>query len=284
MRTFTVTVLPEEENRTVGQILSARFSLSSRLLAELKRKNGILKNTVPVTVREKVKTGDNISICLFEDAPSEKIIPENLPLTVLYEDEDILAVSKPKNMPVHPSLYHYTGTLGNAVLYRYREEPFVFRPITRLDIDTTGIVLVARNRLSAQILSEQMRRGEIQKTYFALLSHTPSPREGTVNSPIGRSGDSIIKREVRPDGKEAVTVYSVIRTEPDGTCIAEIRPLTGRTHQIRVHMASIGCPLLYDYLYGTEVTGKTLYLHCGALSFSHPFSKKPLTIRDPVPF
>ena len=154
----------------------------------------------------------------FEDAPSEKIVPENIPLAVLYEDEDILAVSKPKNMPVHPSLYHYTGTLGNAVLYRYRDEPFVFRPITRLDIDTTGIVLIARNRLSAQILSEQMQKGSIQKTYFALLSKTPPQKEGVIDAPIGRSGESIIKREVRPDGKEADRLFDPARKPRRNVC------------------------------------------------------------------
>ncbi len=280
MRTFTAVIRAEEENQTVGRILEKHFGVSSRLLAELKRKGGILKNGVPVTVREAVSAGDVVAIRLFEDAPSEKIVPENIPLAVLYEDEDILAVEKPKNMPVHPSLYHYTGTLGNAVLYRYRDEPFVFRPITRLDIDTTGIVLIARNRLSAQILSEQMQKGSIQKTYFALLSETPPQKEGLIDAPIGRSGDSIIKREVRSDGKEAVTAYSILRENPDGTCVAEVRPLTGRTHQIRVHMAYIGCPLLYDYLYGTEVAGETLYLHCGRLSFAHPFTGQSLTIKS----
>mgnify|MGYP004514656141 CR=1 FL=1 len=280
LRTVTLSVFPGEDGKTVGQTIEGRLSISSRLLAELKRKNGILKNGVPVTVREGVSAGDTVSICLFEEAPSERIVPEDIPLTVLYEDEDILAVSKPKNMPIHPSLHHYTGTLGNAVLYRYRDEPFVFRPITRLDIDTTGIVLIARNRLSAQILSEQMQKGEIRKTYFALLSKTPPQKEGLIDAPIGRSGESIIKREVRPDGKAAVTAYSIRRENPDGTCVAEVRPLTGRTHQIRVHMAHIGCPLLYDYLYGTEVAGETLYLHCGRLSFTHPLTGKVLTIKS----
>ena len=106
MRTVTLSVFPGEDGKTVGQTIEGRLSISSRLLAELKRKNGILKNGVPVTVREGVSAGDTVSICLFEEAPSERIVPEDIPLTVLYEDEDILAVSKPKNMPIHPSLHH----------------------------------------------------------------------------------------------------------------------------------------------------------------------------------
>lgn len=268
---------------TVGGYFARHFPLSSRLLAELKRTDGIRRNGLPVTVRVPLCVGDILSLALVDEAPSKGIVPEELPLEILYEDEDILAVNKPKDMPVHPSMYHYTGTLGNAVAYRYRSKPFVFRPITRLDRDTTGVVLIARNRLAAQFLSEQMQRGEIIKTYFARLQAVPQPSNGTVHAPIGRVCDSVIKREVRADGKDAVTDYQVHAVFPDGTCLAELHPRTGRTHQIRVHMAYIGCPLLYDYMYGHEIAGKTLYLHCRQLHFFHPFTRESLTITAPFP-
>lgn len=270
---------------TVGGYFARHFPLSSRLLAELKRTDGIRRNGLPVTVRVPLCAGDVLSLAIVDEAPSEGIVPEDLPLSILYEDQDILAVNKPKDMPVHPSMYHYTGTLGNAVAYRYqnRNEPFVFRPITRLDRDTTGVVLIARNRLAAQLLSEQMQKGTIEKTYYARLAKTPDSPAGTVHAPIGRVGDSVIKREVRPDGKDAVTDYTVKSVFSDGTCVAEIHPRTGRTHQIRVHMAHIGCPLLYDYLYGTESAGKTLYLHCRRLHVVHPFTGESLTLSAPLP-
>ena len=280
MRTVMLSVLPNEDGQTVGKMLTAHLSVSSRLLAELKRNGGIRLNGVSAAVNQKVRTGDEISVCLCEEAPSKHIVPEDIPLSVLYEDEDILAISKPKNMPVHPSLHHYGGTVGNAVCFRYRAEPFVFRPITRLDIDTTGIVLIAKNRLSAGILSDEMKNGKIHKTYYAVLSGTPREKTGRIDAPIERCGDSIIKRTVRPDGKSAQTDYAVIKPFADGTCVACIKPLTGRTHQIRVHMAYIGCPLLFDYMYGTEIPGETLYLHCGELAFVHPISKKNITLRD----
>lgn len=280
MRTVTISVGADEDRRSVEKIIRASFPISSRLLAELKRTDGIRLNGKPVPVRYEAAAGDIVTVCMIEEAASDGIVPEDVPLAILYEDEDILAVSKPKNMPIHPSLHHYVGTLGNAVCGRYRDEPFVFRPITRLDIDTTGIVLIAKNRLSAGILSDEMKNGGIRKTYHAVLSRTPPEESGTVDAPIARSGDSIIKRTVSADGKSARTAYRVERTFPDGSCIARVCPLTGRTHQIRVHMAHIGCPLLYDYLYGTEIAGETLYLHCGELSFTHPISGKSITLHD----
>lgn len=284
MRELTHTVTAAEVGCQIDTLLHRHFSLSSRLITELKHSGGILKNGIPVTIREPVKAGDLLTLRLVDETPSERILSEAYPLSVVYEDEDLLAVSKPKDMPIHPSQHHFTGTLGNAVMYRYRGEPYVFRPITRLDRDTTGIVLIARHKLAACRLSDQMQKGQIHKTYYALLSRAPEQAEGIVKAPIGRCPDSIIKRQICPEGKPAETAYQVISHRSDGSCVAKVTPLTGRTHQIRVHMAHIGCPLLYDYLYGTEIPGKTLFLHCGELSFVHPITGRPLVLRDPPAF
>ncbi len=277
MRKLTYTIPSDQSGMRVGDILK-RMRISSRLLPELKRCGGITLCGKAVTVRETVTEGDTVEVCLFEEAPSENVIPVNIPIDVVYEDEDILAVSKPKDMPIHPSAYNYDNTLGNAVMYYYRDKNFVYRPITRLDRDTTGVVIIAKNKLCASILTDEMKNGNIKKTYLAYLSKTPEKENGIINAPIERCPDSVIKRRVGKDGKEAVTHYEIIKKCADGTCIAKVSPITGRTHQIRVHMAHIGCPLKYDYLYGTEIVGETLYLHCMSVELKHPITGEKLVI------
>ena len=271
----------KDEGKTVGELLKTKIAVSSRLLPELKRQGGILLDGKSVTVREKVTEGQMLTVRICEEKPSENVVSVDLPVNVVYEDEDILAVSKPKDMPIHPSAHNYDNTLGNAVMYYYKNENFVYRPITRLDRDTTGIVIIAKNKLSASLLSDEMKEGRIKKTYFALLSRCPEEISGTVNAPISRCPDSVIKRMVSPEGKEAVTEYEITEKRADESAVALVRPITGRTHQIRVHMAHIGCPLKYDYLYGTEIIGKTLFLHCAAIEFVHPITKKQMRIECP---
>ena len=270
-----------DDGKSVLELLKRKLCVSSRLLPELKRQGGILMDGKNVTVREKVAVGQSLVIVIAEEKPSENVVPVDLPIHVIYEDEDILAVSKPKDMPIHPSAYNYDNTLGNAVMYYYRGENFVFRPITRLDRDTTGIVLVAKNKLSATVMSEDMKEGRIKKSYLALLSRCPEKDRGRVDAPIARCPDSVIKRMVDDDGKEAVTEYEIIEKRADESVVALVRPITGRTHQIRVHMAHIGCPLKYDYLYGKEIAGKTLFLHCTEVSFPHPVTRQQVRIKCP---
>ena len=203
------------DGKTVGELLKNRLCVSSRQLTALKKSGGILLDGMNVTVRAKVSAGQVLKICFEDEKPSENVVPVNIPLDILYEDDDILVVAKPKDMPIHPSAYNYDNTLGNACMYYYRGTNFVFRPITRLDRDTTGVVIIAKNKLSATRLSEQMQNGGIKKTYLALLSQTPNNECGTVNAPIGRCDGSVIKRCVRDDGKEALTEY----------CVREVRPV-----------------------------------------------------------
>ena len=270
-----------DAGKNVGELLKRKLSVSARLLPELKRSGGILLDGKNVTVREKVAAGQVLAIVISEEKPSENVVPMNLPVHVIYEDEDLIAVSKPKDMPVHPSAHNYDNTLGNAIMYYYKGENFVFRPITRLDRDTTGIVLVAKNKLSATVMSEDMKEGRIKKSYLALLSQIPKDDVGVVDEPIARCPDSVIKRMVSPDGKSALTEYEIIEKRADKSAVALVRPITGRTHQIRVHMAHIGCPLKYDYLYGEEIRGKTLFLHCTAVTFPHPVTREEMTISCP---
>lgn len=278
---YTVSV--EDEGKTVKQVIASRFSLSSRLLSKLKNTNGIKVNGVSVTVR-RVLTCKELLTLEVTDESSPNVTASNIELDVLYEDDDILLVNKPLGMPTHPSQGHHDDTLANAVMYRYRNQSFTFRAITRLDGDTTGVVLVARNPLSAQRLTDMLQKGEIHKEYTALTVGTPSEREGVIDAPIARCEDSIIKRRIHDGGKNALTKYSVISTNADKTmALVKAIPVTGRTHQIRLHLSHIGTPIYGDFLYGEPIDGVRAYLHCSSLTFRHPSTSEKLRVDATLP-
>ena len=236
---------------------------------------GIHLNKNPVTVRAMVNEGDLVEIYLPEER-SEGIPPMDIPLRVLYEDDDILAVDKPTNMPTHPSKGNNLPTLANAVMGYYNGD-FVFRSVNRLDRDTSGIVIIAKTRLSAYSLSSTMKAGLWEKKYHALVMGVPYPQSDIIDAPIERIEEGNIKRMVRPDGKRAITKYNVKEAYGDYS-LCEITLLTGRTHQIRVHMAHIGHPLVSDFLYGTP-SDKEYSLRCVEISFPHPKSKETIIIK-----
>ena len=248
--------------------------LSATLVKKAKY-GGIHLNGEVVTVRAEVNLGDLIEI-YAEDNVSEGIPPMDIPLTVLYEDEDILAVDKPTDMPTHPSKGNNLPTLANAVMGYYGGD-FVFRSVNRLDRDTSGIVIIAKNQFSAGALSSTMKKGLWNKKYHALVSGIPTEKSGVVDAPIERVEEGNIKRMVREDGKRAITEYSVIE-EYEKDCLCELHLLTGRTHQIRVHMAHIGHPLVSDFLYGTP-SDKEYYLRCKEISFPHPRTGETIIIK-----
>lgn len=272
-----------DNGKTVKQIIEREFSLSSRTLAKLKKSGGIKVNDKNVTVRHILSDGDILTLTL-EDTSSENIEKSNIPLDILYEDEHILAVNKPLGMPTHPSQGHHSDTLANAVMYKYKDIEFTFRAITRLDGDTTGVVLIARNALSAQRLTDSLQNGKIKKEYAAVVVGTPSPEKGIVDAPIARCEDSIIKRKVSLDGKNAVTEYEVeiIRNDKEYSLVKAF-PITGRTHQIRLHLSHIGYPIYGDFLYGTPIDNVRAYLHCKSLSFPHPITGESMEITAPLP-
>ncbi len=278
MKEITYTVPENRSGRTLRDIIRGDLKVSGSLLTKLKKSGGILLSGKSATTADFAHTGDTVTLVLPEET-SETIEKVNIPLDVVYEDDALLCVSKPKDMPTHPSAGNYGNTLANACMYYYRDTDFVFRPVNRLDRDTTGLVLIAKDARTSALLSESMQKGQYTKGYFALLTGTPEKPDGVVDAPIGRCHDSIIKREVRTDGQSAVTAYSVLDAAPDrSVSLALLLPKTGRTHQIRVHMAHIGHPLIYDYMYGTEIPGETLYLHCGFLSFEHPLSGERISL------
>lgn len=288
---MNIDITPELDGLTVFDLLRRRMHISTGTLTLLKNSpTGITVNSVRVTVRHRLSAGERLSLDLADkdETGTSEIIPKKLPLSVLFEDDDIIVADKPAGMPTHPTHGHLDDTLANALAYRaaVRGEPFVFRPANRLDRNTSGIVLLAKNRFAASRLYEEMKRGAIRKTYVAITEGVPSPASGRVDAPIARADEGILMRVVRDDGAPSVTDYSVMRTSRDGKyALVALRPLTGRTHQIRVHMAHIGCPLIGDFLYGRECPEMIARhaLHAVRLEFDHPTTGKLIRMSSPLP-
>ena len=269
----------DADGLTVGDYLRRRLGYSSTLLKKAKA-GGLRLNGDPVTVRAVLSADDLLSVSLPSET-SEHVVPVRLPLEILYEDGELLAVRKPSGIPTHPARGTGMLTLANIVC-AYLGEGVAFHAVNRLDTDTAGIVLIAKTPLSASLLSEAMRRREIEKCYLALVEGIPEPRQGRIDAPIGRQSEGSQRRIVRPDGRAAVTDYRV-REVADGNAVCEVRPRTGRTHQIRVHMAHIGHPLVGDFLYGTE-SPEGYRLLCSELTLRHPTGGELLVIRLPEHF
>lgn len=269
--------------------LRVELRLSAKMIKHLKfLPDGILINGEHVTVRYVLKAGDLLSLSV-EDSENADIEPVDLPVEILYEDADIVIPSKPANMPTHPSHDHYGDTVANALAFRYRESgvPFVFRPVNRLDRNTSGLLLIARNRPTAGRLTEQMKKKQIEKTYLAVLDGEMSEKDGVIDACLHRTEQSIILREVcppdAPDADAALTAYTVLAAG-NGHTLVEARPLTGRTHQLRVHFASVGHPITGDDLYGTPSPDISRHaLHARTLAFSHPTTGEKMEIRAPLP-
>lgn len=284
-RILTYTITPQEDGMQVLEFLRSK-GFSRHILTSMKPdKEALLVNEMRAGGRSILKEGDHFRVRVMETGSMEGIVPAPLPLDILYEDEDILVLNKPADMPVHPSIGNYTNTLANAAAFYFQQknELCPFRCINRLDRDTSGALILAKNALSAAILSAQMRNREIRRTYLAVVCGV-TPPSGTVSAPIGRVSDSVIQRQVDPEhGESAVTHYERLAVRNDHSLL-EIHLETGRTHQIRVHMGYIGHPLPADYLYHPVYDHfKRQPLHSFQLNFWHPLTGKDLCFTAPVP-
>lgn len=262
----------EREYNVKEYLLSLGYSIT--FIKKVKY-GGIMLNGEPVTVRAAVKSGDVLTL-IPPRASSDGIEPIDIPLTVLYEDEYVVLFDKPTNMPTHPSKGNSLPTLANAVMARYGDD-FVFRSITRLDRDTSGIVLIAKDQVSAHRLSSDMKLGKFKKKYLCTVCGTPSPTHAIIDAPIRREAEQSMKRIVAEDGKRAITEYTVISSSGE-VSLCEIILHTGRTHQIRVHMAHIGHPLQGDFLYG-ERSEDGYKLRCVELTFPHPHTGELICVK-----
>ena len=276
-KTITVYIEKRLEKRKIEAILEREILLSRSLIAKLKRTEGaILLNGKSERVIATVKEGDILTVSIPEK--ETKIDSKEIPLDILFEDEDIIAVNKPWGIPVHPSKNHASDTLANGIKY-YLGENSAIHIITRLDRETSGVVLIAKNTHSAKILTEQMKNGNIQKEYVAIVNGKTEPEKGTIDAPIDR--DTGIKRKVSESGKPAVTEYEVIQ---NGVLSAvRLFPKTGRTHQIRVHLSHIGHAIFGDSMYGAPQVRERTRLHCRRLVFQHPATTEKIEIIAPIP-
>lgn len=265
--------------------------LSRSYVQKLLKESKVLVNEKAVKASYKVQEGDRIQL-LLPEPESLDILPENIPLDILYEDEDVLVVNKPKGMVVHPSAGHTTGTLVNAVLYHCQGNLSgingIMRPgiVHRIDKDTTGALLVCKNDNAHRVLAQQLKEHSIKRRYRAVVFGYFPEEEGTVKGPIGRHPIDRKKMAINyKNGKDAVTHYQVLEPLKNASYV-ECRLETGRTHQIRVHMASIGHPLLGDIVYGS---GKNPYhlqgqaLHAMVLGFVHPSTGEYMEFTAPLP-
>lgn len=300
-RTLTYHIAPEQNGMRIWDLLLAN-GYSRHIRTYLKQHPGsVMLNREPAFFFQQMKSGDVLTVSLVDEEASEKIKPVPLPVHIVYEDEDILIINKQAGMPIHPSQGNYENTLANGIAWYYasRNIPFVYRCINRLDRDTTGLLILAKNMLSSAVLSEQMKSRKIHRTYMAIVEGR-TPESGTICAPIGRLGNSVIERHIDEEhGDPAVTHYTRlsyrtggsfagITEDPQilrrGTSLIQLQLETGRTHQIRVHMTSIGHPLPGDTLYNpATVLMKRQALHSRSLVFIHPITGKVLSFTAPLP-
>lgn len=276
MRKFTYTVSEENNNLQLQTYLRKVHGYSKRLITELKH-GGISVNKKHLRMVDYVKTGDIIEI-EFSDKEIKLIPNPDLKVKILYEDDDLIVFDKPFNMPVHPSALYYNDTLGNYFAALFENEGIIFRPLNRLDRDTTGICISAKNTLAASKITKTLK-----KEYFAIVQGHLEKESGTLNFPIIRVPGSIISRKVHPDGQTAITHYKLIKQFPKRALIS-VSLETGRTHQIRVHFSHIGHPLEGDTLYGGRKDFISRHaLHCGRITFTHPQDNRIIDISSPLP-
>lgn len=278
-------IISQEEGMTIKEFLKTK-NISKTALTDIKFKGGSISiNGTIQNVRYHLKNGDCLKLVFPKEVPSEGLKGESIPLHIVYEDKYLLVVEKEYGMNTIPSREHPTGSLANGIIGYYEQKGIhaTTHIVTRLDRDTSGLVLIAKHRHIHHLLCEAQKRGEVNRKYIAFVEGNIEESTGTILAPIGRREDSIIQREVRTDGQEAITHYQVC-SKHGLFSVVELKLETGRTHQIRVHMASIGHPLVGDDLYG----GKREFffrqaLHCFYLQFTHPITGELVTLKNKLP-
>lgn len=280
-------ITSELSGKTVDSLLRKHLELSGTVIRRIKwLEDGILVDGVRVTVRYQVTEGQVLSVRLTAPSSAEQPVPTEGPLDILYEDEDMVVVNKQPGILIHPSHGHFSDTIGNYLMWHWvqRGEESGFHPVHRLDKGTTGLLIVAKHPHGQEKLKNQLHTGAFRRRYLAVCEGHPQPEEGTIDAPIRPVPNSLIAREVHPEGQNACTHYRVLSAHGSRTLV-ELELETGRTHQIRVHMAHIGYPLTGDFLYGIE--DKALItrpaLHSWQVDLTQPITGNELHFTAPLP-
>ncbi len=277
MKEFVFVVQEKFNNYKCIDFLKA-IGVSSEIIGKVKFGGVFVGEKLLDNINTRVTLGEQVKIVLPPDEVNPYITPKKENLEIIFEDDYIIAVKKGRGVLTHSSRHNNAMSLEEIVCGYFLPEPFTFRPINRLDRDTSGIVLIAKDMLTASFLGKQMKRGEIKKTYSAFVVGKPKENHFFIEKPIKRISEESMKRVCADDGQFAKTECEVVGETQNGLTIIDAKLHTGRTHQIRVHLSSIGLPLFADALYGEKVEGKTYTLHAKSLEFIHPFTKEEINL------
>jgi len=282
------TVAAGDAGMVLRDFIRREFDISSRLLKRLKGNYLITVNGEITYTNAVLSDGDVLRIDLDKLSGSETIVPEDIPLDILFEDEYLIVINKQPGLIIHPSTQEGTGTICNGLARHFEKTGCSSRihPISRLDRGTSGVILFAKDSYSANILAETLRGGGFQKEYLGVVYGVPEPQVGFIDVPLGRVNGFIMLRDARCNGKRALTHYETLCTA-QGLSLLLMRPVTGRTHQLRAHMYAIGHPIYADGLYGVDgISGKSAsrqMLHSWRLTFPHPYSGERLVVTGKPP-
>lgn len=285
MAIYTRQVADAQDGQRLSRFLRETLGVSYTAMKSAKWDNRILVDGVPAPVSHLLRAGERVTFREAADAPVYTLRPYALPLTIPYQDEHLLIVDKPAPLASQSSAGHPDDSLENA-LYAHFGCPadFVYRPVNRLDRGTSGLMAVARTPHAQQLLQRQLHTPDFQRVYLAVCEGAPPQDSGVISLPIGKADAASIRREVRPDGKPSVTRYEVLE-HASRRSLLRLTLETGRTHQIRVHLSAVGCPVCGDFLYGTELAelpGR-FALHSAALTLRHPLTGETLSLSSPLP-